>query len=191
MTPRPLSCESAIDRLQRRLDGELADWPAEILEHLDHCADCAERFAIGEKVVALFPPRLPTDFAVGVVRAIQAERRSRRTRYLLLAGVAIAAAMLLAVSLRVSPPVRQPEVARSIPRLDTAMTDATTVVRQWAGRVALPELPEMPGVDVATALDPATNAISDAGRSLAVSVEPLADSARRAMGRFWNDLPIN
>ncbi len=47
----------------------------------------------------------------------------------------------------------------------------------------------VPNPDPLQPLEPAVNSLSEVGREAAVSVQPLTDSTRRAVGLFWKDLP--
>jgi hypothetical protein len=47
----------------------------------------------------------------------------------------------------------------------------------------------MPEPDPLEPLEPAVNTLSEVGHGAAVSVQPLTNSARRAVGLFWKELP--
>jgi hypothetical protein len=153
--------------------------------------ECAERFAAAGSLLRAFPVRPSRDFAAEVYRTIRADRRQTQLRWAIGATATLAAGIVLAIGLAwpTSPPTTREVVA--IPSLDGAVADAASAVRTWAGKVAIPDLPEVPSVTFSPSLDPAVTAVADAGRGIAVSVSPLTDSARRAATQFWRDLPTN
>ncbi|MBX7103196.1 MAG: hypothetical protein K1X57_03900 [Gemmataceae bacterium] len=191
MTPDKLDCATAMDRLQRRLDGDFLLTEPALDWHLADCDECAGRFAMAERLLRAYPVRPSRDFAAEVQRTIRADRRQSRLRWAVGATAAMAAAIMLAVGLAwpTATPAAREVVA--IPSLDGAVADAASVVRTWAGKVAIPDLPDVPAVAFSPAFDPAVTAVADAGRGIAVSVSPITDSARRAATQFWRDLPTN
>jgi hypothetical protein len=192
MTSEPLTCDQVIDRLHDRLDGSMLQPDRATADHLAGCRQCRERFRAADRLLACFPPRLPADFATGIVRAVAADRAVRRARRLTLAWLSLAAGLLAAVGLfwpRGEPAVEVVELP--LPRIEERVNEATERVKAWAGKVASAEWPELPAAPVQTTWEPARSALVDAGRGVASGVEPLTQSARRAAGRFWRDLPVN
>src|SRR5262249_45400658 len=100
-----MNCIEAQDLLQRRLDGAPIDDTAALAQHLIGCADCrtlhaaAGRLEHGLRVMrpAVPPPALRVSIVTGVL-ADQGARRRRRV----LIGMALAASVLLAVSVGIS-----------------------------------------------------------------------------------------
>jgi anti-sigma factor RsiW len=117
-----MNCGDAKERLSPLLDGELDDAEAVgVRAHLGTCERCrahhAELLAIAEALRGAPRAPAPEGFAAGVLTALAGRRRGRLPRLVPLAGLAAAAALLLAVLLAprsstIEPGSRATEVAR-------------------------------------------------------------------------------
>jgi hypothetical protein len=205
--PSRPGCEAGQAALQRLLDGEPA-WDApEAAAHREQCADCREELTLARSLA-----RLPADAVVPpgladrvVHRSMAARRRRQFVRYAGV-GVALAASVLAAVLVIRPGPEPGPEPAPTValvppdpePNPPTAPTrplgEAVGEVRdalvQLTSRTAngprerigpLLPAPRMPGgPDTTDDLRP----LADARTGAARSVEPIAESARRAVNFF-------
>src|SRR5581483_11771928 len=110
-----MNCLDWRDTLQRQLDGEVLPDRGAFEQHLSACADCRELYGASQavegvlraRVLPLPPPHL-TD--VIVRRAVEDRRRRTQFRQRLVLTGALAAGLLLAVS--VARPWLQPVVPR-------------------------------------------------------------------------------
>jgi len=166
----------------------------------------------------LTPPAPPPLLAGRIVAQVAAERRFRRYRVLFAAGaVAAAATLLLAVwhaqvaAPRPShgPDARPVAKAPDAPPVEPAPADRVTIqdsvtaagsavaslTTRTAGetvektKVLLPVVPDpsLSKLDLPPALEPPTRSLREAGEGVS-ALEPVADSARRAVGLFVRDL---
>ncbi len=211
-----MTCPDCRRRLHERLDGVPASDVAGLDAHLAACPDCHALFAaVGRLEVglrALTPPRPPADLGGRVVGRVLADRRRRaRRRRALFAGLAVAAGLLLTLTLLArksgtpdvvhGPTVTPPETAPT-PSLRDNVAEATSAVasltRRTAGetaegsRLLLPDLP-LPATDdagLADALEPSAESLREAGHGVGAGLEPVTNSARRAVALFLRDLPV-
>jgi hypothetical protein len=212
-----MNCLESQQLLQQYLDGESIDH-ASLDAHLRACADCAGLHAAAQRLQEGLRLRVPLAVPAGLrertVAAVIADRRSRRRRRLL-AGLALAASLLLAALAgyyglwrteetspldQPAPVVRTPEPAP--PSLRDSMTEAGTAVvsltrrttdetvtqtiRLWPGVTP----PALDNTEVLTQpLDPPARSLREAGQGVSAGLEPVASSARRAVGMFLRELP--
>jgi hypothetical protein len=199
-------CEPGQTALQRLLDGEPAWDTSEAAAHRGRCTDCREELALARSF-----GRLATDVVVPaslterlVTKSVQAHR-ARRARSYLAVAVALAASVLVVVfatrpwgeptpepepSVAYVPPPAGPTAPDETPQgrpLGEAVSEARDALVSLTRRTAnepgervgqllpTPKLPD--GPDAGADLQP----LADARTGAARSVEPITDSARRAM----------
>lgn len=166
---------------------------------------------------ALPPPCPPADLADRIALRVLAERRRpARWRRGLFLGLALAASLFLVVGLALRrpqtgerveapPPPPPPAVvtpeAPPTPRpsLGESVAEATSAVASLTRRAAdetvegsralLPPMP-LPSADdpLTTAFEPPAESLREAGHGVATGLQPVADSARRAVSLFLRDL---
>jgi len=163
-------------------------------------------------------PRVPHDFATQTVAAIVAERiqRQRRRWY---ATIALAASLLLAVlagyrwfhdsqpnalpsspiadsdtvlpkesASTSSPRERVAGAGEAVASLSRKATEETVEQTRLLWPVATAPI-SFDGIDLQTPLEPPAQSLREAGQGVSAGLEPVANSARRAMNLFWRDLP--
>ncbi len=198
---------------------ESPEWLAH-LRHCADCralASAGRRLQDGLRLLAA--PLPPADLAERIVERVLLERRRarRRTQRRWAAGLALAAGLLLALGLRLDwhgwpngVEVRPPEsTANNVPaskekaaptlresaaelgKVFAALSNQTadeTVgqTRQWVSNVPRPTLPK---VDL-TAMEPPAQPFREAGEGVSEGLEPVTTSARRAVGLFLRELPM-
>ena len=203
MTPHP----RWQDLLQDFLDKTSLEVPEPPSEHDRHAV---ERFLLG--LDRLTPPAPPADLAARITARLCAESSSHRPHYRWrkiapLAGLAVAASLLLVLGLRITwpvgndsappiAPITQAEPFRdSIGRAGTALATLTT---QSAGTtvettssvfplVNPQALQPMPPV---TPIEPASEPFREASTGVSTGLAPVTDSAQRAVRLFMRDLPV-
>lgn len=208
-----MNCREYHDWLQCRLDGAALDGAA-AERHVAECLVCrelhhaAQRLTDGLRLLPRLAP--PADLAARITRRVQFEQqRSRRLR--LYTVSALAASLLLAVgvwrSLRPTTPAvaREPVVARSetpppslhrqmdeMGQAMASLTKRTTDETMYQTRLLLPELslspPVMVRADVPGVVD-AERSLSEVRRGMSAGVEPVTNSAKRAVRLFFRELP--
>jgi hypothetical protein len=206
--PARPGCEAGQSALQRLLDGE-PHWDApEAAAHRAACADCREELALA-RTLARLPAEVvvPAGFADRTVRAALRARRRRRSLQVAGAGLALAASLLVVVLVNRPRPGPAPDdsrlvvvvpgpnqdVATATPEkpLGEAVSEARDAIVQLTKRTAtepgerigrlLPSPPTLPGgPDAGDELQP----LADARTGAARSVEPIRQSARRAVYFF-------
>lgn len=165
----------------------------------------------------LTPPSPPPDLAERIVqRIIRDRRRARwRSRRRLLVSLALAAGLFVALALRLdwrgeiaaektrkseavavkkaSPPIASHTLRESVREASEAMTALTqqaageTVERtRWLVQASRSSLPE---VELSPSIEPPTEPLRQAGEGVSMGLEPVTNSARRAVDLFLRELP--
>jgi len=167
----------------------------------------------------LAAPRPPANLAVRIAERVRLERRRERlrTRRRWAVGLALAAALFLALTLRFnwrgrptateghpSQPVAKNAPAPETKAAPTLRESATELGEVFAAltshtadetvgqtRRLVPNVPSpsLPQVDLA-AMEPPTGSWREAGEGVSEGLEPVTTSARRAVGLFLRDLPM-
>lgn len=200
--PARAACQFGQAALQRLLDGELAWDTAEAAAHRAACADCRAELALAHSLVALPRPiEVPSSLTDRVLGAALSARRRRQFGRRVGVSIALAASVLVAV-IAVSPGTQTVTESRTVaaarpvdpatPRkpLGQSVAEARDAIVALTRRTAeetretstnLIPRPELTGLpEAGIGLEP----LSDARAGAALSVEPLANSARRALNLF-------
>jgi hypothetical protein len=207
-----MTCQACENLLQLHLDGVAS--PGDLERHLYACPDCAiERLAIErliQGVPRLRPPAVPADVTERLVSVALAESMVRpeadwRWRVAVASFTLAASVALLLVAWAVWPtqsPHVQPQVAAEQPAsLRDSMAEAQSAVVALTSRTANETvettsqlLPLVAPGDLEAAMagpiDPAMEPLREATSGVGAAVAPVADSARRAVGLFFRDLPM-
>jgi hypothetical protein len=195
------NCRAAHDWLQRQLDGADAPMPASVAEHTRECTDCRERIRAADQLMVAISTatarRTPTPLMTErIIRAVERDRRHLRLRRWAAVGSALAAAVVLAVwfTSAARRNAGHPVMA-SAPSLRRDAIDAGEAVaaisKRAAGetvgesRLLLPQI-ELPKI-VNSSLSLATGPMENVGRSMADGLQPVANSARRAVNLFLGE----
>lgn len=218
-----MNCPIAHDLLQQSLDGAAIESP-EWLAHLQQCAECRALTSAGRRLQDglrhLTAPLPPPDLAERIVERVLLDRRRarRRLRRRWAIGVALAAGLLLALSLRLdwrgSPngfevPPLEPVVKRApgrneqaAPTLRQAAAElgevfvelsnetAEETVGQTRRLVSNVPSPSWDGFQIHPTLEPPTHPLREAGEGLSEGLQPVTTSARRAIDLFLRELPM-
>jgi hypothetical protein len=188
-----MNCRMAHDLLQQSLDGTLIESP-EWLAHLRHCAECRALATAGGRLQdglrLLAVPVPPPDLAERIVACVRLDQRcaQRRLRRRWMIGLGLAAGLLLALAgitrqLTLSP--RPTAMANRQPQLPK---DTITAKQQ-------PQLPDgvparEPAAELSEVFAELSNETAKAGEGLSEGLEPVANSARRAVDLFLRELPM-
>ncbi len=217
-----MNCRIAHDLLQQSLDGTLIESP-QWLAHLQQCADCRSLAAAGRRLQEglrqLATPLPPPDLAERIVERVLLDRRQaqRRLRRRWAMGLALAASLLLALSLRLhwrgspneiavapmesvvkndpdrteqpAPTLRQSATELGEVFAELSNVTAQETVGQTRRWVANVPSPILPRADLAT-IEPPTHPLREAGEGLSEGLEPVTTSARRAVDLFLRELPM-
>ncbi len=194
-----ITCDVALEVLQCRLDGSAQPVDPAIALHLRQCVECRSRFAAADMLLSVYAPRVPADFTVRLRSAVYSDARRRSVQRWMIGATGLAAALLLALRLGLPQPLQQPEVvvAANVPSIETRVSGAKSAIWNWGGQtlslMGMPEIadPRINSGGIEQSIEPATAALTSAGKGLVDGVEPLASSAKRATQRFWRDLPTN
>ena len=206
-----MSCPRSHELLQRRLDGEpIADVLLDA--HLRTCAECRARFAAAARLADGLahlpppapPPTLSARLAGRLGEEVRALRRRRLIRHSLVA--ALAASVLVGIALwqftgrtdttpEPAPKQRDPIVHTDPPlRIQDQVTEAGETVAAVFDRAfdqTRKVLPQMSGPDMGDplpSLDTPAEALREAGQGVGAGLEPVAVSARRAVGMLMHNL---
>lgn len=213
-----MNCELAHDLLQQSLDGTPIESP-EWLTHVRHCTECRALAAaarrLQEGLQQWTAPLPPPGLAERIVERVRLDRhrRRRRVRRRWAVGLALAAGLIVALTLRLdwrgapsgiqSPPPESVaqnapdpaptlrESAAELSEVFTALGNETaneTVdqTRLWVAKVPSPALPNVN----LTAMEPPTRPLREAGEGVSEGLEPVTTSARRAVDLFLRELPM-
>lgn len=198
-TEPAIRCDSALEALQSRLDGNAQPADPALARHLRDCGECRSRFAAAELMLSLYAPRVPADFGQRLRNAVRTDARCRKYRQVLVAATGLAAAIALAIWWNTPAPAPrfEAEYVANVPSFEKRVSGAKSAIWSWSGRtvslLGMPDLSE-PKINVdgiGQSMEPATQALGDAGKGLVDGLEPLTSSTKRAASRFWRDLPTN
>lgn len=207
-----MNCESFLELLQLELDGGTS---LEAHEHLRVCLTCRELYrAAGlmrNGVQRLSWPAPPAGLMDRIVLRAIADRRVLRRRRWITAGLAVAAALFIAVGATLFWPAEQPEPnGSSLPlaqidegreptvNLNQSVTDVGAAVVALTNRatqetvgqtkVLLPIVagPVLDELDLE--LVGPTLSLREASEGLSAGLEPVTTSAKRAVGLLLRDL---
>jgi hypothetical protein len=214
-----MNCQDYHDSLQRFLDGDGPGDEEPRAEHLAQCADCRSWHAAALRLAAglrrLPSPLPPAGLTDRVVAQVLAERRERSAWRRRLTTLALAASLLLAslggyalwsrlASGGRQPPDSVPEESggsrpplAQAPSLRESVTEVGALVTSLGRRTmdqSRPLWPVMlpPGFDELNfeqPLEPPAQGLLEAGQGVATGLEPVADSARRALDLFRREVP--
>jgi len=212
-----MNCHHFQDWLQADLDGELGAPSAALAEHLAACAVCQRLHTAAQRLRRglglLTPPSVPAGLLDRVVGAVRIDRRHRQRQRFRLAGVLALAASVLVIALagqllpRPMTPSRSPGHAVAIapvpaaePSIRDTVVEAGSAVAGFTvrtvdeavdrTRVLLPTMDDslLPPMELPPPLE--TPSLAEAGQGVSAGLEPIADSARRALSLFRRDLPV-
>lgn len=214
-----MNCREFEERLQQRLDGELASESADSNRHLSECATCralhaaAGRLEQGLRRRLLERPLSPDGLTGRIVSQVLAEQRVTRRQRRIAVVAALAAGLLLVIIERNWP--RSPEPGTTVPevvKIDespavppfkesvgeagsalAALLSRTADETVNQGRLLLPDrvpAPMMAAVDDwQPTFEPPALPLREAGQGVSSGLEPLASSARRAFNLFLREMP--
>jgi anti-sigma factor RsiW len=211
-----MNCLQCQQLLQDRLDGLPPSDAAGMNRHLAACARCRGEQAaarrLEEGLRLLTPPAPRPGLSGQIVAAVRRDqvRRRRRQRFVR-AGLAVAAVLLLVLTMadhrRVPVPVpprpEQPVAHQPQgPSLRESVAEASTAVVDLAGRTADQTvgqsrllLPVVMASPLETPADPLApmetpmRSLREAGQGVSSGLEPVADSARRAFDMVLREIP--
>jgi hypothetical protein len=213
-----MNCQDCQELLQEYLDGLAPGLnegiPAGFDEHLHACADCRDLYQaarrLDEGLNLLTSPVPPVGLLAQVVAEALRERRARRTLRRVVNGVlAVAATFLLTfgiyetshrpqtIAQGANAPRSEPPPEQDPGPLPEPMNEVRSLVQDLANetvnetRQMLPEVkaPSLGGLDLSPPLEPPARSLREATETVSTGLEPVADSARRALGLFLRDLP--
>ena len=210
-----MNCPDCRDRLQQWFDARTPNAaPPALCSACAEWSAAAGRLDHGLRLLTV--PAPPADLADHIIRQVRARRRRRRTRLLFTAGiVAAAATALLAVwfgfpVFKPTTPIVIPPIAHKAPEpeppvpavnLRDSVAQAGSAVASLTSRTAdetvaktkvlLPVVvdPSLGKVDLASTVEPTARSLRETGESVTAGLAPVADSARRAVGLFFRELP--
>jgi hypothetical protein len=200
------ACLPARSALQRLLDGE-AEWDSPgAAAHREGCVDCREELTLARSLWRLSAPVVvPAEMSTRILNASVTAHRRRRIVRMAAAGLALAASVAIAVVVLRPPqpvtpepaplvvvPTPRDEVALAPPQkpLGESVSEARDAIVTLTRRTTTeprdrftrllpePKLGERP--DAGEGLEP----LADARTGAARSVEPIRDSAMRAVNFF-------
>jgi hypothetical protein len=208
-----MNCPDCRDRLQQWFDARTPGAAPPV------CPACAEwsvaAVRLDRGLCLLAAPAPPAHLADRIVAQVKARRR-RRVRLVFAAGiVAAAATVLLAVwqSFPMGAPSRPPIVVPSIVaeapapepsvpsvNLRDSVAQAGSAMASLTSRTADETVaktkvllvvvdPSLGQLDLQSASGPPARSLRETGESVTAGLEPVADSARRAVGLFLRELP--
>ncbi len=220
-TDLPAACRPTADRLNRALDGDGSLSAVAADPHAVACPACRERVRLAALVFDALsdgtPVVLPFGFAERTVKAVLADRSRRRFTGYVGAGLATAAAVLVAVftaprrapevvesgpptthtiTTEPTPPVNPPatddlvkagEVLRELTRRTAETTAAAP--RAFAPLVDVIDVPAVSPMELLTAdIDAVGRTLGEIHGTAAAGFEPVADGTLRAVTHVYEQL---
>jgi hypothetical protein len=209
-----MTCHEFQELLQRRMDGEGSADSVELAAHLSACAECqalqgaARRFEAGMR--RLRQPMPSADLTNRIVRQVLGYRRAARRSSLVRAATALAAVIVFALLVGMwanqrnnnEPTLQQnsfvqeqPEqatepVATVGPSLRESMTGVAQLTIRSADETMRNLLPGTPAnADGPSPLSSSVASLREAGNNVTTGLEPVADSAKRALDLFLREIP--
>ncbi len=211
-----MNCHDFQALLQQRLDGTEPESPRAYEEHLRSCPDCAALDGAARCLVEglrlMTPPAPPASLARQTLSRVLKQRRRRRGRRRVVVPLAVAACLLVAILARLywvpapTPPRSQPEpVARPQEPppepvgIRESVAEAGQAVASWTKGRAEEAVSEarwlMPRVEtknlMTPELEPPARTLRQAGAGVRAGLEPVKDSARRAVDLFFREVPMD
>jgi hypothetical protein len=213
-----MNCLECRELLHKRLDGEPIASDA-LEQHLSQCATCRDQHSGAQLLLESLKnqpkPKLPANFAQAMVAEVMRDRRHRivKMRRRFFATMALAASVLILLALGFfwlprSAPVDHPkkdEVVKDAPKPAPPPKDEPKVAPKiqdqpnelrdrWAGAMrdhakvvmAAANVDKLPPVDKL----PMTPGAREARKEVAVGVEAVARSTRKAFDFFARELPM-
>jgi hypothetical protein len=209
-----MKCRACRERLQQAFDSRgRVEMPAPAAD----CPDCSAWLGAARRLTAglrlLTPPAPPPGLAARVAARFTAERRALRLRRVVAAaGLAVAAALLLAVGARLLPPGPTPAptpeplplVQKEPPSPDlrataneagealTSLTSRTADQTVEKTRLLLPVVvdPSLRQFAAQPQIEPPTRPFREAGEGMSSGLEPVTTAAGRAVRLFIDELPM-
>jgi hypothetical protein len=207
-----MNCQDYHELLQRRLDGEEIADSADQAAHLATCGECrglhvaARRFEAGMRL--LRHPVPAANLSERIVNSVLAQQRAARRRRLLVRAVGAMAASLLAAGLiglwanrrgQEERPAPAPPIAQQAPQpggpsagpsLRESMTEVAQLTMRRADETVRTLLPDAnPNDSAASPFTASVASLREAGNSVSAGLEPVTDSARRALDLFLREIP--
>ena len=199
-------CAAGQFALQKLLDGDPAWDSPQAASHRSDCTACREELALAQSFSRLSTPVIvPAELSERIVQSAIVDRRRRRMTRLAAIGAALAASVVVAVLVFRPPtapeakngavaivpaPKIDPEPPAAPKPLGDSVSEARDAIVSLANRTASetrdqsalllpnPKMPEAP--PASGGLEP----LADARTGAARSVQPMRDSARRALNLF-------
>ena len=194
-TELPDDCGTFAAAVNAVLDG---DAPVAALAggHADRCPDCrglatAARLLAAAGPGLRTPPAPPPDLRPRLVRTVARSRRRRRVAPALAAAVAVGVGVWSARPPRPAPVAVIP--VQPTPRLADQWAAVAGVARQASARAVEPaRLFAPPAVTLPAAPPPpdTSGALASLGQAARTGAEPVAGTARRAVGLFLRDFGL-
>jgi hypothetical protein len=209
-----MTCTEFHDLLQPRLDGHGEN--GELAAHAAACPDCRARLVLVQRLEtglhALARPRPNKTSTNRIVAIVLADQRARRRRrFAAVTVAALAASVLLAVLIgsrlgrqepndetaKLPPPepvVRNTPAPQDRDKPGTSLRESVTGVAQLTMRSADETVRSLIPYSQAneqrpSALSSSVAPLREAGNSVTTGLEPVADSAKRALNLFLGDAP--
>lgn len=204
-----MNCPDIVAWMLSRLDGPLDKPTTEVERHLAGCQSCRELFVSAELLTEglrrLPKPAPPDDLAERIVKQVtRLQRRTRTARWALWSG-SIAAGLLIATMyfpwFKSPPQLSEQSQPASTLQQHLAQAGEAVVSLTWRAadeavgptRVLLPEvslpLPSRPVTNLGK-LEQPMQSLREAGQGVTAGLEPVTNSARRAVSLFLRDLPV-
>jgi hypothetical protein len=198
---------------------ESPEWLAHLRDCADCRALAAAGRRLQEGLHLLAVPQPPADLAMRIAETVRLDRQRerRRTRRRWAVGLALAAGLLIALASRFDwrgrptgtesqpslPVVKNPpapqtkpaptlrESAAELGEVFAALTSQTADETVEQTRRLVPNVPSplWDGFDIRPSVEAPTRPLREAGEGVSEGFEPVATSARRAVGLFLRDLP--
>lgn len=209
-----MNCNDCQVWLHQYLDGKAPEEPIGLREHRRICLECRSWHAAAQQLLwALAEPRVepvPAELPERIVQSLFAQRRRDLVRRRLLTTASLAAALLLVV---IGWRVLQPDPARPgpaakplAPVAGNAVSLRDNVAESGSliallgrrtidqtveqGKPLVPAVlpPALAELNLDATFDPPGATLREAGQSFAVGLEPVTNSARRALALFEREL---
>jgi hypothetical protein len=195
-----MNCRECQQLIQRHLDGEpVPSDRGDFTTHLIVCSDCRDDYAAAQSLLdglCVLPPcRPPADLLERICRKIMVERARASQFRRLVVGSGLAAGLLVAcwavysASRFVSAETPPQSTRQALVSLTERTADGQIDQRKLLALIRIPQASFGDARELEQVLEPPAESFREIQEAMSAGLEPVATSARHAVGLFLREIP--